>query len=83
MLKHKQQSTFPAAFDMDHDGSQLNVPPAKAGGLWKVVVSNIKCPGCGSDQTKSKTGKRRNSQGLWEHYRECQDCELRFRVVFE
>ena len=37
----------------------------------------------GSTQTKSKTGKRLNSEGFFEHYRCCLKCDSRFRVIFE
>ena len=70
-------------FGADGEGAQLNIPPTKPGGLWKVVVPGIRCPHCGSDDTKSKTGKRLNGHGLLEHYRLCLACEIRFRVIYE
>ena len=69
--------------DQDEESIQLNVPPAGTRGLWKVVVPGIRCPLCGSTQTKSKTGKRLNSEGFFEHYRCCLKCDSRFRVIFE
>jgi transposase-like protein len=63
--------------------SQINVPPSRAGSLWKVIVPEIKCPACGSVRTFAKTGKRRNGAGMNEHYRQCDGCHIRFRVVFE
>ncbi len=65
------------------EGGQLNIPPAREGGLWKVITSALRCPACGSRETKANTGKRENSQGLQEHYRECAACHLRFRVIQE
>ncbi|MEM9352720.1 MAG: hypothetical protein AAGA92_06885 [Planctomycetota bacterium] len=73
----------------DHAGAdpedlgQLNVEPAREGSLWKVIIPAIRCPVCGSTQTKAETGKRTTSQGLSEHYRSCPKCSSRFRVVFE
>ncbi len=67
----------------EEEGGQINVPPKWKGALWKVICSAIRCPRCGSSQSKAMTGKRTNSQGLSEHYRSCDDCGLRFRVVFE
>ena len=63
--------------------SQINIPPTRNGALWKVIVSGIKCPECGSGETKAITGKRNNADGFSEHYRLCKECDLRFRVIFE
>ncbi|MEM6330108.1 MAG: hypothetical protein AAF790_07660 [Planctomycetota bacterium] len=65
------------------DGAQINVPPNRRGGLWKVISAAIRCPECGSARSKASTGKRINSEGLCEHYRVCSRCGLRFRVVQE
>ncbi|MEM1304798.1 MAG: hypothetical protein AAGG46_07865, partial [Planctomycetota bacterium] len=62
---------------------QINVPPRRARALWKVILPGIRCPECGSEQTKAITGKRSNAEGLTEHYRQCGRCPTRFRVVYE
>lgn len=69
--------------DDGDDAGQINVPPRRMGALWKVIIPAIRCPGCGSTETKAITGKRVTTQGLSEHYRECAACRARFRVVFE
>ncbi|MEN0110421.1 MAG: hypothetical protein AAF805_06820 [Planctomycetota bacterium] len=65
------------------DGPQINVPPERDGGLWKIIVPAIRCPVCGSNHTKAITGKRSTSGGLAEHYHVCAACRVRFRVVYE
>ncbi len=65
------------------DLGQINVKPSKPNALWKVIVSAIRCPECGSLESKARTGKRSNSHGQLEHYRQCCDCKIRFRVVYE
>ena len=62
---------------------QINVPPDREGGLWKVITTALRCPRCASTRTKAYTGKRRHGRGLTEHYRHCGDCKLRFRVIQE
>ncbi len=64
-------------------GNQINVPPDNPGSLWKVIISALRCPQCGSSRTKAQTGKRVNGQGFSEQYRQCSDCQLRFRVILE
>ncbi|CAN5599808.1 hypothetical protein BH09PLA1_BH09PLA1_31580 [soil metagenome] len=63
--------------------SQINVPPAGDGRLWKVVAAALRCPLCGSIHHKAETGRRINGEGLLEHYRHCESCDIRFRAVFE
>lgn len=65
------------------DNHQINVEPQRPGGLWKIIIPAIRCPSCGSTQTRALTGKRDSGDGLSEHYRCCVECELRFRVVHE
>lgn len=65
------------------DGAQINVEPSRSGGLWKVIIPAIRCPVCGSVQTRAMTGKRGSGEGLSEHYRCCVDCDSRFRVIHE
>jgi len=80
---------LPVYAEADHshgdpeDLGQLNVEPTRHGSLWKVIIPAIRCPVCGSTNTKAETGKRVTSQGLSEHYRSCAGCRTRFRVVFE
>ena len=64
-------------------GQQINVPPQRDGGLWKVIFPALRCPNCGALDSKARTGKRRNGEGLIEQYRECTSCYLRFRVILE
>ncbi len=68
--------------DLDDTG-QINVEPVRDGALWKVIIPAIRCPRCGSPDTKAQTGKRVTSEGLSEHYRCCVRCGSRFRVIFE
>lgn len=79
--------TFNPPIDRDalDDGplGQINVPPSRPGGLWRVITVAMRCPVCGSVSSKACTGKRVNSAGLFEHYRVCRDCRLRFRVTQE
>ncbi|MEM1305220.1 MAG: hypothetical protein AAGG46_10005, partial [Planctomycetota bacterium] len=56
------------ATDEIGEGGQINVPPRRARALWKVILPGIRCPECGSEQTKAITGKRSNAEGLTEHY---------------
>lgn len=65
------------------DEAQINVPPQRAGGLWKVITWAVRCPRCNSPHSKALTGKRTNGQGMNEHYRRCANCQLRFRVISE
>lgn len=65
------------------ESGQINVPPEREGGLWKVITLALRCPSCDSTKTKALTGKRINSQGLNEQYRCCVDCRVRFRVILE
>ena len=62
---------------------QINVPPQHDGRLWKVITRAVRCPRCGSTDSKALTGKRLNGEGLMERYHQCPACELRFRVVLE
>lgn len=62
---------------------QINVAPNRAGGLWKVITHALRCPQCQSVDTKALTGKRLNSEGLYEQYRQCTSCQLRFRLILE
>lgn len=73
----------PQGDDDTGDGGQINVPPTRPGGLWKVISSAIRCPVCQSTESKALTGKRRNAQGMTEHYRVCAKCDVHFRVVLE
>ena len=68
---------------MQTESAQINVPPASKRSCWKVIVPAIRCPVCSSEKNVARTGKRINSMGFHEHYRECIDCGLRFRVIFE
>jgi len=69
--------------DLFDESAQINVPPARPGALWKVVCSAVRCPLCGSRESKARTGKRVKADGLTEHYRQCVACEGRFKVVLE
>ena len=72
----------PEGFDR-RDDVQINVPPTRRGALWKVITRALRCPRCGSPDSRARTGKRRNGQGMVEQYRQCTACELRFRVILE
>ena len=62
---------------------QINVPPKSRTSLWKVITPALRCPICGSTETKADTGKRVNGQGLKEQYRRCVTCHIRFRLILE
>lgn len=69
---------------VDHEiESQINVPPCSRNRLWKVIVSALRCPACGSTRHRAETGKRRNADEMLEQYRRCRVCQTRFRTVFE
>ena len=76
-------SSLPEPADVSELESQINIPPANDRRLWKVISSALRCPNCGSPDHKAETGKRINSDGLQEQYRHCENCNIRFRAVFE
>lgn len=75
--------TYDPAPDRPSDGGQINVPPSRRGAVWKVISTAVRCPNCGSTSSKALTGKRVNSEGVSEHYRSCNACGVRFRLVLE
>ena len=64
-------------------GGQINVAPTRRGAVWKVISAAVRCPVCQSTESKALSGKRVNAQGMTEHYRECEACHVRFRLVLE